>query len=63
MKRVEDSERGSVFPKASQLASEIQRTIHVLDSPGDGKFVSMPDWCEQYVTLNEQGMSSLGVLQ
>ena len=52
-------ERGSVYAKAfSQLASEIQRTI--LDNPGDGKFVSMPDLCEQYVTaLNEQGLSDI----
>ena len=41
MRRAEDSERGLVYPKAfSQLASEIQRTIHVLDNPGDGKFVT-----------------------
>ena len=47
MRRAEDSERGSVYPNAfSQLASEIQRTIHVLDNPGarDGKFVSMPEF-------------------
>ena len=50
-----------MYPKAfPQLASEIQRTIHVLDNPGDGKFVSMPDLCEQYVTaLNEQGLSDI----
>ena len=60
MRRVEDSERGSVYPKVfSQLASEIQGKIHVLDNPGDGKFVSMPDLCEQYVTAsNEQGPGS-----
>ena len=47
VRRAEDSERGSVYPEAfSQLVSEIQRTIHVLDvNPGDGKFVSMPDLC------------------
>ena len=63
MRRAEDSERGLVYPKAfSQLASEIQRTIHVLDNPGarDGKFVSMPELCEQYVTaLNEQGLCDI----
>ena len=63
MRRAEDSERGSVYPKAfSQLASEIQRTIHVLEIPGarDGKFVSMPELCEQYVTkLIEQGLSDI----
>ena len=52
-------ERGTVYAKAfSQLASEIQRTI--LDNPGDGKFVTMPDLCERYVTaLNEQGLSDI----
>ena len=62
VRRAEDSKRGSVYPKAfSQLAFEIQRTIHVLDvNPGDGKFVSMPDLCKQYVTaLNEQGLSDI----
>ena len=50
-----------MYAKAfSQLASEIQRIIHVLDNPGDGKFVSMPDLCEQYVTaLSEQGLSDI----
>ena len=64
VRRAEDSERGSVYPKAfSQLASEIHRTIHVLDvNPGDGKFVSMPDLCKQYVTaLNEQGLSDIQI--
>ena len=59
VRRAEDSERGSVYPKAfSQLASEIQRTI--LDNPSDGKFVSIPDLCEQYLTaLNKQGLSDI----
>ena len=61
MRRAEDSERGSVYPKAfSQLASE--KTIHVLDNPGarDGKLVSMPELCEQYViALIEQGLSDI----
>ena len=47
-------------PKAfPHLASEIQRIIHVLDNPGDGKFVSMPDLCEYDTALNEQGLSDI----